>query len=42
MLKIRNLDFECGRVIPNEELKINNIESSLIYNEFIVYDVAQV
>ncbi|CAK63275.1 unnamed protein product (macronuclear) [Paramecium tetraurelia] len=40
--KINNLDFESGKVIPNEELKIHNIESSLIYNEYVVYDVAQV
>lgn len=34
--------LESGEVIPNEELKIRGVDSQLTYNEFVVYDVAQV
>ena len=31
-----------GNIINNEELEKNHLESDLIYNEYVVYDVAQV
>lgn len=37
-----NVISNLGSIINNEELENNRMESDLIYNEYIVYDVAQV
>lgn len=37
-----NVFANLGGIINNEELENNRLESELIYNEFVVYDVGQV
>lgn len=37
-----NVTASLGNVINNEDLEKNNLESDLIYNEYVVYDTAQV
>ena len=42
-MKLQNdVSFEMGSIVVNEDLKVQNIESELVYNEYIVYDVAQI
>lgn len=36
------VSINLGEVINNEELNRNGMESDLIYNEYVVYDVSQV
>ena len=31
-----------GKIVNNEELEKNSLESDLIYNEYVVYDTAQI